>query len=659
MKRFALLLLSILPLTTFAQTVITDASIQAGQTLAISGQVTLDGFVFVEDGATLIIEPGTVVRGKETPTSGDLTSALIISRGGRIYADGTAENPIIFTAETDDLANPNDLTFEDRGLWGGLIVLGRARTNRGIDGQIEGIPSTEIRAAYGGNDDHDNSGVIRYVSVRHGGAELAPGDEINGVSLAAVGDQTIFEHVEVYANLDDGFEWFGGTVNSRYLVAAFCADDSFDYDEGWRGKNQFWLGFQAPDFAGRIGEHDGGTVNETGTPYATPWIYNATYIGGGATSSPQGDGDNALLFRDNAGGHYANSIITEYNGQSAGRGISVEDIAGEDSRSRMESGELTIANNIWWNFAAGNNLEQFATQDFVRAHLTANNNQIVDPRLRFIDRAANGQFDPRPSLAGPAAHGAIAPTLPFFHTTSYYGAFDPRGDNWMMGWTALWDENHLSASNSDADQLWLNHITPNTDFATRIVAVNSGAAAATVTLHAFDNTGAATSTQNLQINAGATSNQTSAAIFGAAAVSHIRVEAPQTVGVAAAYKANSGVGASALVNASGVMGHSFVMVPGETDVVFDGAAIVNHGASAAQVTVAYLNAAGAVLSQATIAQALAPHAKALYVIAPPNGTASVRIEGNQSLGVVFLRGTKPGTQGPTFLYEVAPTSVED
>lgn len=659
MKRFALLLLSILPMTTFAQTVLNDASIQAGQTLAISGEVILDGLVFVEEGATLIIEPGTVVRGKETPTTGDLTSALIITRGARLYADGTAENPIIFTAETDDLANPNDLTYEDRGLWGGLLILGRARTNRGIDGQIEGIPSTESRAAYGGSDDHDNSGVIRYVSLRHGGAELAPGDEINGVSLAAVGDQTILEHVEVYANLDDGFEWFGGTVNSRYLVAAFCADDSFDYDEGFRGKNQFWLGLQSPDYAGRIGEHDGGTVDETGTPYATPWIYNATYIGAGVSAAPQGDGDNALLFRDNAGGHYANSIITQYNGQAAGRGISVEDIAGEDSRSRMEHGDLTIVNNIWWGFAAGNNLEQWATQDFVRAHLQANNNQIVDPQLRFIDRNADGQFDPRPSLAGPAAHGAIAPANPFFHTTHYYGAFDPRGDNWMMGWTALWDENHLSASNSDADQLWLNHITPNTDFATRIVAVNTGAQAAAVTLHAYDKDGASLSSQVLQLNAGATANQTSAAIFGAAAVSHIRVEGPQSVGVAAAYKANSGVGASALVNANGTTGHTFVMVPGETDVVFDGAAVVNHGSAAAHVTVAYLNAAGAVLSQAVVADALPTHAKALYVINPPTGTASVRIEGNQSLGVVFLRGTKAGTQGPTFLYEVVPTAVED
>ncbi len=658
MKRFALLLLLIMPVFTFAQTVVTDASINAGETVVLSGEVLLDGFVFVEEGATLIIEPGTVVRGKETPTSSDLTSALIIARGARIFADGTAENPIIFTAETDDLSNPNDLTFEDRGLWGGLLILGRARTNRGIDGQIEGIPSTETRAAYGGNDDHDNSGVIRYVSLRHGGGELAPGDEINGVSFAAVGDQTVVEHVEVYANLDDGFEWFGGTVNTRYLVAAFCADDCFDYDEGWRGKNQFWLGLQGPDFAGRIGEHDGGTVDETGTPYATPWIYNATYIGAGVTAAPQGDGDNALIFRDNAGGHYANSIITQYNGQSAGRGISVEDIAGEDSRSRLEQGELTIVNNLWWGFAAGNNLEQFATQDFVRAHLQANNNQIVDPELRFIDRTATGQFDPRPSLAGPAAHGAIAPTLTFFHTTEFYGAFDPRGDNWMMGWTALWDENHLSASNSDADQLWLNHITPNTDFATRIVAVNSGAVAADVVLHAYDQSGAALTTQTVQVAAGATSDQNSAGIFGAAAVSHIRVEAPQAVGVAAAYKANSGVGASAFVNANGTTGHSFVMVPGESDVVFDGAAIVNHGSAAANVTVAYLNAAGSVLSQAVVADALATNAKALYVINPPAGTASVRFEGNQSLGVVFLRGTQPGTQGPTFLYEVAPTSVD-
>ncbi len=447
-KFFFLILLTLaFPFALQAQITVTDATINAGETFTMTSgnEYILDGFVFVEDGAVLNIEAGTVVRGMREPTTGDNASALIIARGGKIFAEGTASNPIIFTAEADDLSNPSDLTWTDRGLWGGIIVLGRATTNRGIEGQIEGIPTGETRATYGGNDDNDHSGVVRYVSIRHAGAELGPGDEINGLTLGAVGSQTVIEYVEVFSNLDDGFEWFGGTVNTRYLVAAHCGDDGFDYDEGWRGKNQFWFAVQSTDSAGRVGEHDGGTVDETGTPYATPTIYNATYIGPGVNNIPEGDGSEALIFRDNAGGSYVNSIITEYNGANNGNGITVEDIDGEDSRSRLANGDLTIANNIWWQFGNGNNLTDFAPQDFVQAHLAANNNQIVDPQLASISRVADMGLDPRPASNGPAALGARVPTHGFFKNTPYFGAFNPNAPLWTNGWTALFDEGHTAA----------------------------------------------------------------------------------------------------------------------------------------------------------------------------------------------------------------------
>src|SRR3990172_1448953 len=441
-----IIILMTLTTVTFAQSVITvtDADIAPGATVNWTGNSTylLDGFVFVEEGAVLNIEAGTVIKGKATPTTGDNASALIISRGAQIFAEGTKDNPIIFTAESDDIFNPFDLTSADRGLWGGLIILGRAdiNTTSGV-GQVEGIPTTEPRAAYGGGDtpdDAESSGVLRYVSIRHGGAELSPGDEINGLTLGAVGSGTTVEYVEIYSNLDDAVEWFGGTVNTKYLVSAFCGDDGFDFDEGWRGKNQFWFVLQGEDFAGRMAEQDGGTSPEDGLPYAIPQIYNATYIGSGITAFPQGDGSEALIFRDNAGGKYYNSIITEYNGGGGGAGITVEDLeSGEDSRARLEGGDLVLSNNIWWNFGDGNDVANIAPQDFVRTHFEANNNQIIDPQINSISRTGDGNLDPRPDPSGPAGSGAVAPTDPFFTTTSYYGAFDPDGLLWIGGWTSL------------------------------------------------------------------------------------------------------------------------------------------------------------------------------------------------------------------------------
>ena len=440
-----LLLLVVLTSVAFGQIVVTDADIQAGGTYNMTANNTylLDGRVYVEDGAVLNIEAGTVIKAKEVPTAPEPVSALIICRGGKIFATGTQDEPIIFTAESDDLGDPTDLLYSDRKLWGGVIVLGNGTTNHvGGVNQIEGIPSTEPRAQYGGGltpDDNDSSGVIRYVSIRHGGYEIGSGNEINGLTLGAVGAGTTIEYVEVFANEDDGFEFFGGTVNTKYLVSAYCADDGFDYDEGFRGNHQFWFQIKDPiDGGGRLGEHDGGTDPEDGQPYAIPVIYNATYIGPGATSTPIGDGAEAIIFRDNAGGKYYNSIITEYNGGNGGYGITVEDLSsGEDSRARLEAGDLVLSNNFWWNFGAGNDVDSVARQDFVKTHILANNNQIVDPQLNNIDRGYNAVLDPRPNASGPAASGAPDPTDPFFDNVDYYGAFAPNPGLWTEGWTAL------------------------------------------------------------------------------------------------------------------------------------------------------------------------------------------------------------------------------
>ncbi len=437
MKRCSVLLILALlvPTAAFSAVVnVTDASINAGETVTWTSDNTyvLDKFVFVEDGAVLNIEAGTVIKG--TPGQGENASALIISRGGRIFAEGTATRPIIFTSEADDVSNPNDIPFGTSGLWGGVIILGRATINTAEgEGNIEGIPSSEPRGMYGGDDDHDSSGVFRYVSIRHGGTDIGEANEINGLTMGAVGDGTTIEYVEVFNNNDDGFEWFGGTVNTRNLIAAFCKDDSFDYDEGFRGKGQFWFTIQGADYGNRGGEHDGGTTPEDGAPYAIPVIYNATYIGSGMGSA-NADSDYALKIRDNAGGMYFNSIFTDF----VGMGVDVEDLdSGEDSAARLAAGDLVIANNVFHNFGAGSDWAAIGKQDNIAAHLEANANVIADPMIKSISRDQDGGLDPRPS-AGGAAYGNLADAPAsdgFFVETSYKGAFGAT--NWALGWSCL------------------------------------------------------------------------------------------------------------------------------------------------------------------------------------------------------------------------------
>ncbi|MGD8305344.1 MAG: T9SS type A sorting domain-containing protein [Ignavibacteria bacterium] len=423
-----------------AQVNVTD-DITSNTTWSADTVYTLDGLIFVDSTYTLTIEAGTVIKGKlqANITTGDGASALIVRRGGTLIADGTESDPIIFTTELDDVTDPVDMLNTDRELWGGVILLGSATTNQPGDTQIEGIPPSE-NAKYGGDNDADSSGVLRYVSIRHGGFSISgvPGDEINGLTMGAIGSSTIIEHVEVFANKDDGYEWFGGAVNCKWLVAAFCGDECFDWDQGYHGKGQFWFGIQATDEAGKGMELDGGDDDETGRPLAIPTVSNLTLIGAGYTTFPLPGGDQnprAIDLRDNSGGHFYSSIITDF----AQDGLNIENLAsGEDSRTRLDSAQLTIENIYWWNFAAGNDIDSIAKQDFVSAYLTGTGtNYVQDPQLYNISRDRTTSLDPRPIPTSPAVTGAMVPNDPFFTQVVYHGAFDPGVHLWTDGWTAL------------------------------------------------------------------------------------------------------------------------------------------------------------------------------------------------------------------------------
>ena len=201
---------------------------------------TLGTRVSVENGATLTIEPGTIIKG--ATGAGTLASALVIARGAKIIAEGTAEQPIIFTSLLDDIqvgqTRGSNLDEQEVGLWGGLLILGYAPISVEGDGdqvQIEGIPADDINGLYGGTDPADNSGILKYVSVRHGGAVIGADNEINGITLGGVGSGTVIDHVEVVANKDDGIELFGGTVNITNALVWAADDDALDIDQAYSG----------------------------------------------------------------------------------------------------------------------------------------------------------------------------------------------------------------------------------------------------------------------------------------------------------------------------------------------------------------------------------------------------------------------------------------
>jgi hypothetical protein len=200
----------------------------------------LVGKVVVESGVTLTIEPGTIIKGKEG--SGTLASALVVAQGGQINAVGTVSQPIIFTSVLDNIQpgqlSGTNLSETDQGLWGGIIMLGKAPISA-ADGdvlsQIEGIPVSDDFGAFGGTDVADNSGTMSYVSIRHGGALIGAGNEINGLTLGGVGTGTVISNIEIVSNLDDGIEFFGGTVNVSNILVGFQGDDGVDIDMNYSG----------------------------------------------------------------------------------------------------------------------------------------------------------------------------------------------------------------------------------------------------------------------------------------------------------------------------------------------------------------------------------------------------------------------------------------
>ena len=422
----------------FAANINVARTITTNTTWTANNVYLLQGYTFVINNATLTIEPGTVIKGKVSTGAG--AASLVITRGAKINAAGTAADPIIFTSELDNL-NGN-LGKTDTGLWGGLMIMGNATINSRANSQPAGTPAQDqieglsvtgdeiAYATFGGTNDDDNSGVLRYISIRHGGAVIGGDNEINGLTLGGVGRGTIIEYIEVFANKDDCIEFFGGTVNVRNVVLAFGNDDGLDFDQGYRGNVQFVFSIQSDittDRGDKGIEWDGATSPLDATPKALITVANGTFIGIGGS----GGANTAVNIRDNVEAKLYNSVFVNF-----AKGLDVENDVGTPIPD--------IKNNLWFshtaanNTAAGLNARPTGTVDANAYWSTAaNNNTIADPQIRAISYAADRLLDPRPAAGSAALMGTVQ-TLSGTGLTqvAYKGAFSDT--NWAAGWTKLW-----------------------------------------------------------------------------------------------------------------------------------------------------------------------------------------------------------------------------
>lgn len=433
--------------------VILPTSIEGDLTLDADSVYYIDGYVYQESG-TLLIEPGTVILAFEEPSevAEGNESSLIITRNAQIDARGEVDNPIIFTSEFDGEPFGETITLNQTNskLWAGLIILGQTPIDSegANEVQIEGIPDGESRALYGGDNPEHSSGFLEYVSIRFTGAEIGPGDEIQGLTLGGVGSGTTIQNIDIFVSADDGIEIFGGTVDIRNISVAFAEDDAFDFDLGWSGTGQYLFALQGGNGADHGGEWDGGKPDNNQESYSTARLYNSTLIGLGLNSNERDSDAPAVMMRDGSAYSLYNSIITDFNGL----GIQIEDLdQTEDSYDKtvnnVNGDNASIAGNMWYTGNASSIESMISvTGDDSRdadgsntaAWLNERDNIFEDPQLGGISRqVGEGNLDPRPANPLALNNSAVTVADDNVDQTAYIGAFDPSAPLWIEGWTTL------------------------------------------------------------------------------------------------------------------------------------------------------------------------------------------------------------------------------
>ncbi len=416
-------------------TIKTNTILKTGKTYS------LKGFVYIIGGATLKIEPGVIIKGDK-----DTKGTLIVTRNGMIDAQGTAASPIVFTSAQ---ASPA------AGDWGGIILLGNSKNNgnftntsglqtTGLQVIEGGVNNDQNYAIHGGTDVNDNSGTMKYVRIEYPGVAFQPNNEINGLTFGSVGEGTKIDYIEVYRSGDDSYEWFGGTVNAKHLIAAYGTDDDFDTDNGFSGKVQFGIGLRDPQVADQIAggasngfESDNDASGTTGTPTTMAVFSNMTLIGPKANSAtPASNFARGAHIRRNSSESILNSMFVGWK-----VGIRV---SGALTSDHFRANEAQFMYNILINNTkiadtadnASASSNPINPSDFFYPGMGNNVDTLLSGAM-LSNLAMGASFDPTPT-GGLALSGASFTSSKlagsFFTTTSYRGAVG-AGDTWFKGWT--------------------------------------------------------------------------------------------------------------------------------------------------------------------------------------------------------------------------------
>jgi hypothetical protein len=419
-----------------------------GQQITVTGDITSDtkwyanaryflsGFVYVKNSATLTIEPGTIIKGV-SGTKG----TLIIERGSKIMAEGTSTSPIVFTSDKPAGQRAS-------GDWGGVVLCGKATTNKHDSGTGVGIAEGGIGSLYGGTDDADNSGKLQYVRIEFPGIPLTStaNSEINGLTLYSVGTGTTIDHIQVSYSGDDSYEWFGGTVNCKYLIALRGLDDEFDTDNGYRGHVQFILGIRDPNISDQSGsngfESDNDADGSLLTPVTKPVFSNATLLGPlCATSTLPGNhlfkramhirrSSQLCVYNSVFAGWPKGLIIDGTTGNSptmaSNNSLQIERciLAGMQDNFEVASGTpvtpyTTLEEQAFFEDGTKGNADNLTVNDIIGANLLTLTSPGVMP-------AAGASFLSGASFTNSNLSG------PFFETVTFKGALGTT--NWTTGW---------------------------------------------------------------------------------------------------------------------------------------------------------------------------------------------------------------------------------
>jgi hypothetical protein len=404
--------------------IVVTGDVGANETWTNANYYVLRGAVFVREGSTLTIQAGTRVIGE----SGSV-GALVVERGGRLNAIGTATAPIVFTSD-------QPIGQRGRGDWGGIIINGRAPINFG-SGEAAGEGDTGV---YGGDNPNDSSGTLSYVRVEFAGIEFSPDNELNGIAFQAVGRGTQVDHIQSHLSRDDALEWFGGTVDGKYLVMSGAADDGLDWTFGWSGRVQFAAILQRGDDADNAIEADNNEFNNNVGPRSHPQLYNVTICGdpAGIGSEVQRGGN----LRRGTAFTIRNFLIT---GMRQGFQIETTNTA---TTGQVDNGTSQMGAGASWNNlnAQGVVTPANAMHASVMTYMSTGRfpNIILNQAAGLNSAACNASIvnpnlqPPLASLAG----GQLAPITPpndgFFEVTTYVGAVPPApASNWMDGWTSF------------------------------------------------------------------------------------------------------------------------------------------------------------------------------------------------------------------------------